>query len=109
MLYVQGVLGSLAALILAMFVPSFWTALQGISREKATGLAAVAGGLAEAVLSPRFLILFLLLLTVFYLTGHLGNRALRIVFFWIPAITTCVMASGMWILIRHALMHVRNQ
>jgi hypothetical protein len=36
-LYIKTAFSSLAAMILAMLVPTFWTAFRGISQEKATG------------------------------------------------------------------------
>ncbi|HEX4772650.1 MAG TPA: hypothetical protein VH351_17590, partial [Bryobacteraceae bacterium] len=81
-LYIKIALSTLAAMILARFVPMFWTTFRYISQEKATGLAAVAGGLVENLLSGLFPILFLIFLAIFFLTNRLKDKTLRILFFW---------------------------
>ena len=57
MVYAKGILSGLAALFLAELVPGSWSIFRGMSTEKATGLAAVAGGLVESIFSPLFWIL----------------------------------------------------
>jgi hypothetical protein len=108
-LYIKTALSSLTAMILAMFVPMFWTTFRYIRQEKATGLAAVAGGLFENLFSGLFLILFLSFLAVFFLTGRLGNRTLRILFFWVPTITVCLFAAGTWGMYVYVVTHIPHQ
>lgn len=48
--YLKSILSALVAIILAELVPGSWSLLREISKEKATGLAAVAGGLVESIL-----------------------------------------------------------
>jgi hypothetical protein len=108
-LYIKSALSSLAAMIVAMFVPMFWTTFRYISQEKATGLAAVAGGLVENLFSGLFLILFLTFLAIFFLTNRLKDKTLRILFFWVPTITVCVFAFGMWVLFAYAVRHIPHQ
>lgn len=109
LLYVKTALTSLTSMILAMFVPTFWSSVRNISQEKATGLAAVAGGLLENLYTGLFLILFLLFLAVFFLTGRLGNRSLRILLFWVPTIAVCVFSVSIWGLFAYAMRHVPHQ
>ncbi|HEY4054609.1 MAG TPA: hypothetical protein VGL74_12735 [Terriglobales bacterium] len=109
LLFVKTALSSLAAMILAMFVPMFWTTFRYISQEKATGLAAVAGGLFENLFSGLFLTLFLLFLAIFFMAGRLGNRTLRIMFFWVPTITVCVFAAGTWAMYAYVVTHIPHQ
>ena len=108
-LYIKMALSSLTAMILAMFAPAFWSAFRNISQEKATGLGAVAGKLFENLFSGLFLVLFLTFLAVFFITGRLENKTFRILFFWVPTITLCVFAAGMWALYAYLLMHVPHQ
>jgi hypothetical protein len=108
-LYIKAALSSLAAMILAMVVPMFWTTFRYISQEKATGLAAVAGGLVENLLSGLFPILFLIFLAIFFLTNRLKDKTLRILFFWVPTITVCVFAAGTWALLAYVMQHVPHQ
>jgi hypothetical protein len=108
-LYIKIVLSSLASQILAASIPMLWTTFRYISQEKATGLAAVAGGLFENLFSGLFLILFLLFLAIFFMTGRLKNRTMRILFFWVPTVAVCVFASGTWALLAYAMMHIPHQ
>lgn len=108
-LYIKTALSSLTAMILAMFAPTFWTTFRSISQEKATGLAAVAGGIFENFFSGLSLILFLSFLAIFFMTGRLGNRTQRILFFWVPTITVCVFAAGTWVLLAYAIRHIPHQ
>jgi hypothetical protein len=92
MTYVKGILSGFAAIILAEFVPGLWSAFADISREKATGLAVVAGGIVESLLTPRFWILAVLLFASFFAASRLGNKPVRIVLFWIPTLTVSALS-----------------
>ena len=80
-----------------------------LRRLQVTGLAAVAGGMFENLFSGLFLILFLLFLAVFFTTGRLGNKTLRILFFWVPTIAACVFTAGSWVLVAYAIRHIPHQ
>jgi len=108
-LFLKTALSSLTAQVLAASLPTLWTTFRSISQEKATGLAAVAGGMFENLFSGWFLILFLSFLAIFFVTGRLGNRTQRILLFWVPTITVCVFALGMWALLAYAMRHVPHQ
>jgi hypothetical protein len=108
-LYLKTALGSLASQIMAASLPMLWTTFRSISQEKATGLAAVAGGMFENLFSGLFLILFLSFLAIFFLTSRLKDRTLRIIFFWVPTITVCVFAAGTWALLAYAIRHIPHQ
>ena len=108
-LYLKTALSSLASMTLAMFVPTFWLSFRNISQEKATGLGAVAGRLLENIYSGLFLILFLSFLAIFFVTGRLGNKTLRILFFWVPTSAVCVFAAGTWALLAYAVRHIPHQ
>lgn len=85
--YVKGILSGLVAIISAELVPGSWSVVRGMSGSKATGLAAVAGGLVESILSPLFWILALALFALFFAASRLENKLLRIFLFWIPTLT----------------------
>ena len=85
--YVKGILSGLTAIILAECVPGSWSVFRGISREKATGLGAVAGGLSESAFSPLFWILAVLFSALFFAASRLKNQLLRVCLFWIPTLT----------------------
>jgi hypothetical protein len=108
-LYVKTALTSLTSMILAMFVPTFWTSFRNIGQEKATGLGAVAGGMFENLFSGWFLILFLSFLALFFVTGRLGDKTLRILFFWVPTIAFCGFAAIMWGALAYAMRHIPQQ
>ena len=67
----------LAALFIAECFPGPWSAFHGISQEKATGLAAVAGGLVESALSPSFWLVAILLFALFLLDRTTGQHGVE--------------------------------
>src|SRR6266699_168733 len=99
--YVKGILSGLAAIILAECVPGPWSAFRGISQEKATGLAAIAGGLAESAFSALFFALF-------FAASRLSNKVLRVFLFWIPTLTVSVLCIAMVALITYLFTRVRH-
>ena len=56
-----------------------------LKREKATGLAAIAGAMTSAIFTPQFWVSAVLLLLFFWYTSQLNSKVLRAVLFWIPA------------------------
>jgi uncharacterized membrane protein YkvI len=107
--YSKALLGAVAGLFLSVLVSSLSPVFRSMSAEKATGLAAVAGGLIEGVLSPWFWISFLGFLSLFYVTGRLERRPLRTVFFWIPTVGMCLVGFGLWALFLYAMTHIRTK
>ena len=92
MVYFKGVLSGIAALFLAEVVPGPWFIFRGVSQEKATGLAAVAGGLLQSLFSPLFWLLALLFFALLFAASRIGNKVLRILLFWVPTITCSSLA-----------------
>lgn len=88
--YSKGILSGFAAIFLAECVPGSLLVFRDISREKATGLVALAGGLAESVFSPPFWLLAVLFFALFYAASRLRNNLLRVFLFWIPTLTVAV-------------------
>jgi hypothetical protein len=99
MAYFKGVLSTMAALFLAVLIPMFRSTFRGVSSEKGTGLAALAGGVMEGIFSPWFWILALLFSVFFYFSARFENTALRILLFWMPTITVSVVVFGFWALL----------
>jgi hypothetical protein len=99
--YVKGILSGLAAIILAECVPGPWSAFRGISQERATGLAAIAGGLAESAFLPLFWILAALFFALFFAASRLSNKVLRVFLFWIPTLTVSVLCIAIVALITY--------
>src|SRR5437660_2541070 len=99
---VNRILSGLATIFLAAFIPSFWLSFRGFSSEKAIGLAAVAGGLVESVLSPLFWILAALFFALFFTASRLGNKVLRVFLFWIPTVTVSTFGIAMIALFTYA-------
>jgi hypothetical protein len=84
MYYFKATLCGLTALILAC-APGLW-AFIGISNTKATGIAAIAGGIAETTATPLFWLLAILLFAFFFFASRLGSKPLRVILFWIPTV-----------------------
>jgi hypothetical protein len=106
--YFKGVLGALAALILAELVPGSWSLLSGISTEKATGLAAVTAGLVESIVSPLFWVLTISFFALFLAASRAGNKLLRIFLFWIPTLTVSSISIAIVSLCIYLFMPFRN-
>ena len=88
--YVKGILSGVAAIFLAEFVPGPWSIFRGMSEQKATGLAAIAGGVLESLFSPLFWLLAILFFALFFRASRLQSNLLRAFLFWIPTLTVSV-------------------
>jgi hypothetical protein len=108
MKYFKGILSGLAAIIVAELVPGPWSVLRPLSGTKATGLAAIAVGLAESLFSPLFLILAVAIFAGFFAASRLGNKILRVLLFWIPTLTVSGFALAVVALFAYLFLHVRN-
>ncbi|PYX61862.1 MAG: hypothetical protein DMG73_02030 [Acidobacteria bacterium] len=84
--YVKGILSGVAAIFLAEFVPGPWSIFRGMSEQKATGLAAIAGGVLESLFSPLFWLLAILFFALFFRASRLQSNLLRAFLFWIPTL-----------------------
>jgi hypothetical protein len=79
-----------------------------ITQEKATGLTAVAGGIRAAFHTPLFWLCGILLFILFWYTGRLNSKILRVVLFWIPTFFVTIVASLLFALIMYAYTHRPN-
>ena len=84
------------------------TLYSSIRAEKATGLAAVAGGITDALHAPLFWFCGILIFLLFWYAGRLKSKILRVVLFWIPTILATVVASLVFVLVMYAYMHRPN-
>jgi len=105
MIYAKGILGGLAALFLA----GSWSVFKGINTEKATGLAAVAGGFVGSIFSPLFWILAALFFALFFSAGRLESKLLRVFLFWIPTLTVSTVGIAIAALFTYMSIHFRNR
>lgn len=106
--YLKAVLCGITALVLAECVPGSWSMFKGISQQKATGLGAVAGGLMESAVSPLFWMLVVVFFALFFAASRIGNKALRVVLFWIPTVLISTLALAAAALIAYAFVHFRH-
>jgi hypothetical protein len=90
---VKIILSAVAALLLAELVPGPWSMFRGMSTEKATGLAAVAGGFIESLFSPLFWLLAIVFFGVFFAASRMGNKVGRILLFWTPTLFLSTLAA----------------
>jgi hypothetical protein len=104
--YVKGVLSGIAGIIFALVVPVLANALRGISAEKATGLAVVAGGFAEALFNPVFWVLAFLVTALFWAASRLNSKVLRILLFWTPTVLITTIGCALFALFLYA--HLRR-
>ncbi len=106
--YGKALLAGFTATVLAELVPSLWSVFSGTSSTKATGLAAVAGGFVESLISPLFWILAILIFASLFAASKLTNKPLRIFLFWIPTLTVCSLSVAVLALGAYLLIHFRN-
>src|SRR5512140_1011595 len=85
MRYSKIVLSAVAALLLAEFIGP-WSMFRWMSTEKATGMAVLAAGLLESLVSPLFWLLAILFFGIFFAASRMDNRVGRILLFWTPTL-----------------------
>src|ERR1700676_650683 len=108
MSYIRGILSVLAAIIIAELAPGPWSPLKGINGSKATGVAVFAGSLMESMFSPLFWMLVIALFAIFFTASRLDNKALRVVFFWIPTVTVSSLGFTIASLVAYLIVRFRN-
>jgi hypothetical protein len=106
MVYLKGVLATVASLFLALLVPQLWWLIRTMSTTKGTGIAVVASGFLETIFSPWFWSLAIVFSLLFYLAGRSQNQAIRLAFFWIPTIVVSVGGFALWALVAIAILGV---
>ena len=106
--YVKGILSGLTAITIAEFVPGPWSPFRFLGNQRATGLAAVMGELLESFFSPLFWVLVIALFAIFFAASRLNNKPLRVVFFWIPTLTTSCLMLAMVSIVAYVVIHFRN-
>jgi hypothetical protein len=104
----RAVLSAVAAIFAALFGPALFFALLDLSPSKATGLAAVAGGLAESLFSPLFWILAVAFFALFFAASRLTSKPLRILLFWIPVTAVSMLGVGVFSLFAYVWIHFRR-
>lgn len=106
--YLRGLLSAVAAIFIALLVPGL-PVFRGIAQEKATGVAAVAGGFVEAIFSPTVWILAIALAALFFMASGLQSKLLRVSLFWIPTIVVSVFGLGLTTLLLLAYAFLRSR
>lgn len=101
--YLQSLLGAVAAIFLALLVPTFVALFRVIISGFALGLTASAGGILESFLSPFFWIFFLFFFSWFYLARRSHRRWQRVLFFWIPTCFATVSGFAVWGFFAHMI------
>jgi hypothetical protein len=97
-----------AAIVVALLAPGLMLAFRGINSSKATGLAAVAGGFLEALSSPLFWILAILLFALFLAASRLSSKPLRIFLFWTPVTAISMLGLAIFSLFTYVWIHFRK-
>jgi hypothetical protein len=99
MAYMKGLLAGLAAVFGVLFAPTLIRFLFLTGGEKATGFAIVLNGFVEALMSPLFWIEVFSVFALFFVAGRLGNKALRVLLFWVPTIAITTLGCAIiWLL-----------
>ena len=66
------------------------------------------GYLLEGFLSPLFWVLVIALFAIFFAASRLDNKPLRVVFFWIPTLTSSGLIFAMVSIVAYVVIHFRN-
>ena len=106
--YIKGILSALAALTIAELVPLPGSLVTLLSASKATGLAALKGGLLESVFSPLFWLVAITIFALFFIASRHDNRVLRITLFWIPTLAVCFINVTLVTLVTYLVTRARN-
>lgn len=101
MTILRGVLSTVAAVLVALFMPFLVSV--GLSNSKATGLAALVAGL----FSPLFWILAISFFALFFAAGRLRSKPLRILLFWTPVTAISMLGVGVFSLVTYTWIHFR--
>jgi hypothetical protein len=108
MKYLTGVLSAVTAIILACLMPGANSAFRAIAKEKATGMAALAEGVSESLLSPLFWIWAAAFFVLLLAASRLHNRVLRALLFWTPTLIVVTSTAAIATLVAYLYFHVRH-
>jgi hypothetical protein len=104
----RGVLSAVAAIFVAVLGPGLVVAFRGINNSKATGVAAIAGGLLESFFSPLCWILAVLFFALFFAASRLSSKPMRILLFWTPVTVISMLGLCIFSLITYVWIHFRQ-
>jgi hypothetical protein len=99
---IRTLISAVASLIAAFLGPIL---IWEISTQRQTGLGALVGGLVTALTSPKFWLLAVVLFAAFFGASRIGNRALRILLFWTPAVAMIAVALCFGLLLLYVRRH----
>jgi hypothetical protein len=96
----------LAAIFVALLGPWLVFPLRDKSQQRATGLAAIAGG--PLVFSPLVWILAISFFALFFRASKLRSKVLRVILFWTPTVAVSSLRLGLFSLFAYAWMQLRK-
>ena len=108
MAFVRVALSGVAATFVALLAPGVVAALRNMSPQKATGLAACAGWLLEALVSPLTWILAIVFFALFFAASRLKSKVLQVLFFWAPTVIISTLGFGLLALFAYLLLQIRR-
>jgi len=85
-----------------------WPLFRGVNGSKATGVDAIAGILVGSLFSPVFWVLAIFIFAIFFAARRLDNKALRVVFFWIPTLSVSSVAVTIAAVISYFVVRFRD-
>ena len=103
--YFKGILSGLSAIIIAQLMSWHWPLFNG---SKATGIAAIEGLFVETLFSPLFWMLAIVLFAIFFVASRFRSKPLRVVFFWIPTLTTSGLVLAIASLLAYAVIQLKS-
>ena len=108
MAFVKIALSGLSAIFVACLGPELLFTLKSISTQEATGAAFVRIGLPTTLFAPRFWILAISFFVLFFAASRLGNKTLRVIFFWTPTILISTLGLSLFSLLAYMGLYSRK-
>jgi hypothetical protein len=104
----QTVLSAFAAALIAFVGRPYYIAMTPVNNSKATAMAVIDATLYRNLFSPWSWLLAVFCFLLFFATSRIANKPLRILFFWTPTITMCMLLVGIVTLYAYIWIYFRS-
>jgi hypothetical protein len=106
--YVRGVLSGVAAIVIVALGRFFWFAFRTVDGPAVVDIGLIVFPLPHAARSPLFWLSLVCLFAIFFAVSRVKSRAVRVIFFWIPTVTACVVGATFSFLLTYLALGFRH-
>lgn len=106
--YLKVVLSAVAAIFAELLGSVIWMMFKLAGPSKAIGISALLGMALGRLFSPLFWVFAILLFALLFAAGRLGNKSVRVVLFWFPAMAILIVGFAVFSLFAYLLAHPRH-